>query len=321
MGRTLDMAIGALNGAVGDYLARTGNGLATDTECFAHGAPLPLTEGAIRAVHPKPSARVVVLVHGLMCTEAVWSFDDGGDYGSLLQTELDFTPYYVRYNSGLPIPDSGASLSAMMQRLVDAHPVAIEELVLIGFSMGGLVVRAACHAASSPRDVDGARGSGWLSKVTRAIYVGTPHLGAPLERLGRAFTRLMHAIPDPYTRLIAQLGDLRSDGLKDLGDADVRHEDRARRRPHVSLRDPKHPVPMLPSIRHYLVAGSLSKDPIVSAFFGDALVPVPSGTDGLCVDRLGMLLPPSHVKLITGVAHITLAHHRDVYAQIKEWVQ
>src|SRR6185436_16834441 len=95
-----------------------------------------------------------------------------------------------------------------------------EELILIGYSMGGLLVRGACHVAAL-------RQLAWLPRVKTAIYVGTPHLGAPAERVGRLVAKLLQAIPDPYTRLVGSLSDLRSAGVKNLGDADLRHEDRA----------------------------------------------------------------------------------------------
>ncbi|GAC1541913.1 MAG: hypothetical protein NVS3B10_06410 [Polyangiales bacterium] len=316
MGKHLDFALGVLNGAVGDYLARTGNGLAIEMECFVAGRPLPMTRAALTAAHPDASPRVVILLHGVMCTEQVWTLPDGDDYGAMLARDLGYTPLYVRYNSGLAIADSGASLDRLLTALVAAYPTPIDELLPIGFSMGGLVVRSACHAAS----VAG-RPSTWLPLVRRAMYVGTPHLGAPLERLGRVVTRVLEAIPDPYTRLLAELGQLRSDGVKDLGDADLRHEDRARRRPHFALRDARHPVPMLPSIRHYLVAGSLWSDPRLAALFGDVLVPVASGTDGSCVDRDSLALPPSHVRVLRGVGHMDLAHHPDVYAHLRAWCE
>lgn len=301
MGKKLEQAIAILNGAVGDHLARTANGLAT---------PMTFVPRASTPAHP--SGRVVVLVHGLMCTEDIWTHDDGEDYGSLLARDLGFSPYYVRYNTGLPIADNGALLADLFERLTKEHPAPIEEIVPLGYSMGGLVVRAACHVATE-REV------AWLSKVRRAIYVGTPHLGAPLERVGRVLSKILATIPDPYTRLAAELADLRSDGVKDLGDADLRHEDRARRATRLSLRDPRHPVPLLPSIAHYLVAGSLWEDPRLASLFGDAIVPVPSGTDGACIDKGSLALPPSHVRLIAGASHVTIPRDPRVYAHIKEW--
>jgi hypothetical protein len=110
----------------------------------------------------------------------------------------------------------------------------------------------------------------------------------------------LRAIPDPYTRLLADLGDLRSTGIKDLG-------------------DPCHPYPLLPQIRHYLVAGCVSTNPQLSALFGDAMVPLPSGTDGAC-PSFGVL-PPDHVKVMPGIAHMTLAHHPAVYGQVHAWME
>ncbi|MBI4508088.1 MAG: alpha/beta fold hydrolase [Deltaproteobacteria bacterium] len=316
MARSIDTLLGILNGAIGDYLARTGNGLALAMELVHDGALLPIERSSIAGAHPSPTGRVVVLVHGLMCNEASWSLDDGSDYGSLLHRDLGYTPFYVRYNSGRAIPESGAALERLLASLVEAYPVAIDELLLVGFSMGGLVIRSACHVAAQASET-----SSWLPHVRRAIYVGTPHLGAPLERIGRALVQALRAIDDPYARLAAVVGDLRSDGIKDLGDADLRQEDRARRRADLWLRDPRHPVPLLPEIEHYLVAGSLACDPRLAALFGDGLVPVPSGTDGACRDRATMALPPSHVRFLTGVGHLRLARHPEVYAQIRAWCE
>ena len=314
MGKTLEIAIGALNGAIGDYLARSGNGLATEMALMKNGRPIALTRDAIAAAYPEATGRIVLLVHGVMCTEDVWALPDGTDYGTLLARDFDFTPLYVRYNSGLAIAENGATLAKILDALIDVYPVPIDQILPVCFSMGGLVVRSACHVA-------GVSAMPWLDRVKRAIYVGTPHLGAPLERVGRVLAKVLSAVPDPYTRLIADIANLRSDGVKDLGDADVRHEDRAHLQGRVTLRSPRHPVPLLPSIQHYLVAGSLSIDPRLSSLFGDSLVPLPSATDGHVRDKASIALPPSHVHILEGVPHLTLAHHPAVYAQIRAWCE
>lgn len=314
VGRKLELAIAALNGLVGDYLERNQNGLRTELSLVVAGEAVSLTGQSLAVAYPAASSRVAVLVHGLMCTEDIWQMPDGESYGSLLGRDLGLTPALIRYNSGLPIAENGAHLSKLLAELVRAWPTPVTELILIGYSMGGLVVRAACHVAKLEAEP-------WLALVRRAIYVGTPHLGAPLERAGRVLTRVMRAIPDPVTRLIADLAELRSDGVKDLGDADLRHEDRARRRASLSLRDPLHPVPLLPGIQHYLAAASLSDDPRLMTIFGDVLVPVPSGTDGACKDGASIALPPSHVRLFPKMSHIAIAHHPDVYPAIRAWCE
>ncbi|MBK8260310.1 MAG: hypothetical protein IPK80_03115 [Nannocystis sp.] len=96
MGRRLERSLAVLNGAVGDYLARTGNGLATPTTLVRDGA---IVDGAPAGAGPRP----VVFVHGLMGTEADWRDPSGDDFGAALARDLGATPLYVRYNSGRSI--------------------------------------------------------------------------------------------------------------------------------------------------------------------------------------------------------------------------
>lgn len=313
MGEKLDQTLAVLNGLVGDYLEREGNGLRTSMGFRHRGQPVVLDRAGMARAYPDATGRIALFVHGVMCTETVWRFPDGSDYGQKLQAELGITPVYVRYNSGLPIADNGAALAACLQQLVDAYPVPIEELILIGYSMGGLLVRSACHVASL-------QGLSWLGHVRRALYVGTPHLGAPAERLGRVVARVLRAIPDPYTRLVGEIGDLRSAGIKDLGDADLRHEDRAAVSGRLSLRDPHHPVPLLPAIRHALVAGTLSGDPNFAAFFGDSIVPVTSATAYVHSGETSPL-DPGNVKVLPGRSHLDLAHDAEVYDFIRKFCE
>jgi pimeloyl-ACP methyl ester carboxylesterase len=299
MAGKIETSLAILNGVLGDYLARTGNGLATTSEVFASTAspaPLRLERDALRRTLGDARPRLVVLLHGLMCNESIWKMPDGSDYGRRLAADLGFTPVYVRYNTGLPIAENGEQVAALFSSLVAAYPGPVDEIVAIGHSMGGLVLRSACHVARL-------EGSAWLPPLRRAIYLGTPHLGSPLERIGRAVTRVLEAVPDPYTRLVAEIADLRSRGIKDLGDG---------------LRDERHPIPLLPEITHYLVAAHLSTDPWMATLFGDSLVPVASATNGL-VARVGAALPPDRVKVLPGSGHIGLAHDPQVYELVRSW--
>jgi triacylglycerol lipase len=311
MGKSLETTLAVLNGLVGNYLSRTKNGLATEMGLFHRDQPLALDRDALRAAHPDARSRVVVLVHGLMNTEHIWQMPDGSDYGSLLERDLGFTPCYVRYNTGLAIADNGASLSQLLEALLDAYPVAVEELLLIGFSMGGLLVRSACHAAA-------AASQRWPAKVRRILYVGTPHLGAPGERLGKLTSSVLANIPNAYTRLIADIANLRSDGIQDLAHAALRHEDRAIAHKPWDLRDARHPVPLLPDIEHHVIAGNLFVDPRLAFLFGDSVVPVASATyKGQALE----ILPPERVHLLPSLSHIALAHTPAVYQTIKSIVE
>ena len=311
--RTMDFVVAVLNGLVGDYLHESGNALASPMCCIVDGKPLRLERAQVAAALPDAGARLVILVHGVMGSERVWQFADGSDYGSRLAQELGLTPLYLRYNSGRHISDNGEALDALLEELVAHWPVAVEEVTLICHSMGGLVARSACHAAA-------ASGHGWLARVRRAFYIGTPHLGAPLERLGNVVTWALRAIANPYTRIVADVGNLRSSGIKDLRYANLHRADWEGADADALLEDRRHPVPLLPSIRHHLIAGTLSASPLVSLLFGDALVPVASATGRAPRGDRGGPLPAHHVRVIPSVAHVALAHDETVYAQLRAWM-
>jgi pimeloyl-ACP methyl ester carboxylesterase len=271
MGNHLERVIGVLNGVIGDYLKRTDNGLTTAMQLVRDGHPVPVAGAFHAAASARATPRVVVLVHGLMSTEDIWTMPDGETYGSLLSRDLGYMPLYLRYNTGLRVSENGEALDALLEQLVCACPVPVEELVLIGHSMGGLVSRSAVHAASE-------RGRRWLPLLKRAFYLGTPHLGAPLERFGSTVTWALARIDNPYTKLIADIVDLRSGGMKDLGHANLRREDWEGAGADALLQNRRHPVPLLPHIRHHLIAGALTADPWLPLLFGDAMVSLRSAT-------------------------------------------
>jgi triacylglycerol lipase len=316
MGNNLELVIGVLNGTVGDYLKRTGNGLATPMQLVRDGAAVPLTREALAAAYPRATPRVAVFVHGLMSTEAVWQMPDGGSYGSLLSRDLGYTPLYVRFNSGLHVSENGEALDVLLEQLVSSYPIAVEELLLVGHSMGGLVLRSAAHAAG-----EGGAPRRWLPLVKRAFYVGTPHLGAPLERFGNVVSWALQAIGNPYTSLISEIVNLRSSGVKDLRYSNLRREDWEGADANALLQNRRHPVPLLPHIRHHLIAGTVAPEGQLALLFGDAMVPLRSATgrarDG---DRCSPF-PQEHVRVMPRLDHLRLAHDPEVYAQIRAWCE
>ena len=71
--------------------------------------------------------------------------------------------------------------------------------------MGGLVARSASHQAAA--------GAAWPRQLRDLVFLGTPHLGAPLERRGRGVDLLS---APPHARALALLGRTRSAGITDL---------------------------------------------------------------------------------------------------------
>jgi len=319
----LEVLIGVLNGTVGDYLKRTGNGLATAMELVHDGRPLPATRAGLAAAHPNAAPRAAVMVHGLMSTEEVFHFPDRDTYATMLARDLGYTPFAVRYNSGLHVSENGEALDDLLERLVAAYPVPLEEIALVGHSMGGLVIRSAAHAGACH---DGAasgaeRERRWLPLARRAFYLGSPHLGTPLERFGNVLAWVLGEIDTPYTDLARDIINLRSAGVKDLRYGNLRREDWEGDDADALLRNRRHPVPLLPHVRHHLIAATLSSDPRLSMLFGDALVPLPSATGSARPHHRSPPFPAEHVKILPGLAHLTLAHHPDVYAQIRAWCE
>jgi hypothetical protein len=136
--RAGSLALGALNGAIGDALQHSGSELALTMSARHEGGD---------AATPK----LVVFVHGLCETDDAWSlFGDHPSYGDRLSSELGYSPVYVRYNTGLHISDNGRRLSELLEELTDSWPVPVEEIVLVGHSMGGLVWRIRERGPAGP---------------------------------------------------------------------------------------------------------------------------------------------------------------------------
>jgi len=313
----LDSTISIVNGALGDYLHDRPNGLAIDMAFYHQNRPLPLTRASLLRTTPSPTRKLCILVHGLGGHEGVWLYDDPADaensinYGALLARDLGFTPLYVRYNTGVAIADNGKRLAVLLSALLECYPGAVDELVLIGHSMGGLVLRSACH-------YDARHQATWASKVTHVFYLGTPHAGANLEKFGHAATHMLLSTPNPITRMIGNILNLRSQGVKDLRAGTVVHAHDIDEAHDDELDFIQDAVAWLPNARHHLIAGTLTVDPqhIASLLFGDGLVRPPSAhARSKHMDAFGAHDHPSQVY--PGSHHFRLAHDPDIYEQIK----
>jgi hypothetical protein len=109
-------------------MAAQRNPLAARLGFYAGGRRLRLTPEALVAAHPGATGRLAIFVHGLCCNERSWRlYVEPGDpeaqpYAWRLAADLGFTPYFVRYNTGLHVSQNGRLLARAMVRLVEAHP-------------------------------------------------------------------------------------------------------------------------------------------------------------------------------------------------------
>lgn len=305
-----DAALGLVNAAVGDHLNANENGLDMSMAFRVADHYVSLERDLLSSVAPDAGAKVALLVHGLGTTEWSWCLeaeayhgDPTANFGTLLARDLGFTPVFLRYNSGRSVSDNGRSLADALDRFVDAYPVPIEDLTLIGHSMGGLVIRSACHHAT---DVD----RQWPSRVRRVFCLGSPHRGAPLAKLGHALGGVLDSIDLPGTQIGARILEARSAGIKDLRHGRVVDDDWL----HV---DPEAwtDSTLLSHARHYFMSATVTADPdhAIGKLVGDLLVRSASAT--------GPALRESHFAIETsrygGVMHHQLQNHPALYEQLR----
>ena len=139
----------------------------------ADGRDVGLMTGELAAAFPDARPRLAVFLHGLAETEHSWDRgeDQSVSYGRLLQAEFGYSPVYVRYNSGRHVSENGKDLATLLEGLVAAWPEQVDELLLVGHSMGGLVIRSACHYAPAVVARHGRSGSATCSTSDHHIWV------------------------------------------------------------------------------------------------------------------------------------------------------
>ena len=283
--------LAALNGVVGDHLVRTGNPLAITMELLARGAPTP---------------HLILLVHGLCMNDKQW-LRHGQDHGAALAQALPATAVYVRYNSGRHVSINGAELAAQLEALVAQWPVAVERITIVGHSMGGLVARSAVHQAQQAR-------MGWPVQLRQLVFLGTPHHGASLERLGNWVQRALGV--SPYLAPFARLARMRSDGITDLRHGNLLPADW--QRDADAAQDTRTPVPLPAGVACFAVAGTLA--PPKGDALGDGLVTVASALGRHDDPERELAMGAQHTWVAEGADHFALLSDPRVARQLQGWL-
>jgi len=307
-----DVVVAALNGVLGDRLAATGNPLALPMQFVVGGVPLVLDSAPIAGLPAAPCERIVVLVHGLCMSEGQWK-RGGHDHGKSLARDLDASAIYLRYNSGRHISTNGAEFAQQLEALVARWPVPLREIVLVGHSMGGLVMRSAFAVGETG-------GHAWPRLVRAAVFLGSPHHGAPLERGGHGVDRLLAA--SPYTVAFTRLGHLRSAGITDLRHGSVQDADRAGHGRFDHAADRRQPLPLPAGVPCYAIAASLDVEKADRRRKprGDELVPLASALGHHSDPRMDLGIPAERQWIAWGTGHLDLLRSAAVYRQMKRWL-
>jgi len=308
--------IAALNGIYGDELAERGNPFAHAMSVRVGGRSVELTRDAVAAAFPDATNRVVVFVHGLCQTESSWRRPPRADldapdprpYGTRLREDLGFTPVHVRYNTGLHISTNGHELDELLAELTAVWPVPVADIALVGHSMGGLVVRSACHYATQYR-------RRWADQVRQVVCLGSPHLGADLEKGVNAASFVLARLRE--TRAIADFLNLRSDGIKDLRYGACLDDDWRDADPDEFLSDHCGEVPFLPHAQYHFVATSVAPQ-AVGAVLGDHLVRPTSAAGRGGARRIPF--EDENGLVLTGLHHFDLLNHPEIYDRLLQWL-
>ncbi len=313
--------LSALNGVLGDRLAETANPLAISMRLRSQGLPLLLEPQALAARLPGATGKLLVMLHGLCMNDLQWNGAAGG-HGEQLARELGCTPIYLHYNTGLHTSANGEQLAGLLQQLVKAWPQPLEEITLLAHSMGGLVARSACHQAAEA-------GYSWPARLKALVFLGTPHHGAPLERLGSWVDGVLGG--NIVTKPFAKIAQVRSAGITDLRHGNLLHADwhdagRFERGP-----DARQPVPLPPGVDCYTVAATTLapgngpwvavREALARKMVGDGLVSLESALGLHAEPGRCLAFPPENQWIAQGMNHMELLRRPEVAQQLLGWLR
>lgn len=303
--------LAVLSGLIGDRLEREGSPLHQPASVRMHGARIELDEPSLRDAFPQAAPRLVVFIHGLTGDEFCWSWGAEDSYGERLACELGCTAVYLRYNSGLHISENGRAVAALLEQLVEAWPLDVQQVALVGHSMGGLVARSAAHQAHE-------QDQAWVRRVRHVVSLGTPHMGAPLEQGAHRAALALHKLPE--TRMLGSFLKKRSAGIRDLRHGSLVDEDWRDHDPEALQAVACREVALLPWATHFFVSASVTRDPNhpLGRLLGDILVLTPSASGRGGARRIPFR--EEHGHHVGGTHHLALLNHPEVYERLRDWL-
>lgn len=232
-----------------------------------------------------PTGRLVVLVHGLGQTDRSWTAFTDALAGSTL------TPLLVRYDSGRSVADNAADLAGLLEEVTVSWPVPVEEIDLVGYSMGGLVARKAL-------DIGRTSGQGWAGSVRHLVTIAAPHLGSPIEKAVRLASVALRVAPQ--SRPLGEFIESRSPGIRDLGsvlDAPASFD----------------------GVSQHVIAGVATADRShpLGALVGDFVVRVPSASG----EGSGVVVAADDIVIVGGRGHSSLLGDPAVHQHVLAWLE
>lgn len=301
------------NAVWGDELDRRRSGLRIEMGLRdSRGSSIILDSEGLAGAFPEPRARLAVLLHGLGETERCWQgqSDEGvtaAGIADLLSAD-GFIPLLVRYNTGRHVSENGAELALLLEKVVSVWPVVIEEISLIGNSMGGLVARSAVDAGRSG-------GHRWADIAKHVVALGSPHLGSPLEKGANLISWGLRFVPE--SRPLGEFINGRSAGIKDLRFGAIREDDWNEEDPDALLTDLVGEAPRWEGVEQHFIAGVVTADPThpIGVLLGDLIVRVGSG-----IGRGRRRIEATDIRVVGRRRHFDLLRDPIVQEQVRDWL-
>ena len=311
--------LSALNGVLGDQLLDSANPLAISMSLRQDGQSLPLDKAALAQRLPAATGKILVLVHGLCMNDLQWRAAAGRpDLGEGLAQALGYTPVYLHYNTGLHTSVNGGQFAALLEQLLQAWPQEVEGLSLLTHSMGGLVARSCLPQR-------GAQGMDWPGRLRHLVFLGTPHHGAPLEKVGNWVDTVLGS--NPVTRPFAKIGQVRSAGITDLRHGNVLPADWQGADRFAGGPDTRQPLPLPAGVACFAVAADAGRVPAAATAGASSMLPsatawcpCPVRWASMPIRRAAWLSRPTGNGWRPETGHIALIHSLPVYQQLRRWL-
>ena len=304
--------VAILNGVVGDYLQENKNPLAIPMALRQDGEAIDFDKSKDSEKDKKRSGKILLMIHGLCMNDIQWTWK-GHNHGEILAEAFDFTPLYLHYNTGLHISENGQKMNLVLEELINNWSVPVEEIVILVHSMGGLLTRSALHYEME-------KGQSWSKYLTKIVFLGTPHHGSPLERIGNYVDRLLEAIP--YVKPFARLGKMRSAGITDLRFGNLVDEDWQGRDRFEKQTDKRKILPLPKTVECYTIAATIGKmgDNLKEKTVGDGLVQLNSALGKHKDEAKDLGFKSENSMVLYEANHMDLLNDERVLAQVKRWI-
>jgi pimeloyl-ACP methyl ester carboxylesterase len=307
-----EIILSVLNGVIGDYLEEKENPLKITMQFRYQSKTLAIDPKSIKAAYPKVNGKILLMIHGSCMNDLQWTRKDH-NHGKIIATELNKTPIYLKYNSGLHISSNGKNLNNLLEELVKNWPVPIEEIVIIAHSMGGLVSRSALYYGEKNQKK-------WTKHVKKIVFLGTPHHGSYVERTGNYLDLILESIH--YAKPFARLGKIRSAGVTDLRYGNLIDEDWKDDHRFEIKNDKRRNIQLSKQIEFYTIAAVIGNETtsLSTQILGDTLVDVKSALGQHKNPDKNLNFKKENIWISYDSNHLDLISNPKILNKIKVWL-